>query len=79
MHAAAGHLRLSRTAVSPGTPRGEPSKTRLTIKSQAGAARFLKPLQKCLAASLGLAIEGDRRAQIRLAEKSIITYRQVDS
>jgi len=64
------------TAVIAGAGEGEPSKTRQTIKRQTGDPRFLEQLQKCLAASralLGLAIEGDRRAKIRLSEKNVFT------
>lgn len=64
------------TAVISGAGEGEPSKTRQTIKRQTGDPRFLEQVQKCLAASralLGLAIEGDRRATIRLAEKNVFT------
>jgi len=64
------------TAVIQGAGEGEPSKTRQTIKRQTGDPRFLEQLQKCLAASralLGLAVEGERRAKIRLNEKRAFT------
>jgi DNA-binding MarR family transcriptional regulator len=64
------------TAVIQGAGEAEPSKTRQTIKRQTGDPRFLEQLQKCLAASralLGLAVEGDRRATIRLNERHPFT------
>lgn len=64
------------TAVIQGAGEGEPSKTRQTVKRQTGDPRFLEQVQKCLAASralLGLAVEGDRRAKIRLSEKNVFT------
>ncbi|HUY92897.1 MAG TPA: LuxR C-terminal-related transcriptional regulator [Pirellulales bacterium] len=64
------------TAVIQGAAEGEPSKTRQTIKRQSGDPRFLEQVQKCLAASralLGLGVEGERRAKIRLNEKRPFT------
>ena len=64
------------TAVIDGADAGEPSKTRQTIKRQAGDYRFLEQLQKSLAVSralLGLAVEGDRRGRVRLADKKVLT------
>ncbi|HEV7223298.1 MAG TPA: hypothetical protein VGN42_11395 [Pirellulales bacterium] len=64
------------TAVIQGAGEGEPSNTRQTIKRQTGDWRFLEQVQKCLATSralLGLAVEGDRRAKIRLDKKRIST------